>query len=63
MNVFQIQPLGFLFLGVCGVIMSLAVLWSEVTASTFLSAYAQLIAGLGESHQVFQRQKVEEGEE
>lgn len=48
-----LQPVGFLVLGTCGTLLSLAVIWSEVTFSTKLSIYAQLITQAGTNHQHF----------
>ncbi len=48
----QIERILLLFFGICGTLLSLAVLWSEVTFSTSLSIYAQIITSAGKSHQV-----------
>lgn len=48
-----IQPVGYLIIGSLGALLSLGVVWSEVTFSTKLSIYAQIVTSLGENHQHF----------
>lgn len=48
-----LQPIGYILLGTCGTLLSMAVIWSEVTFSTNFSIYAQLISQAGKNHQHF----------
>eukprot|EP00047_Mylnosiga_fluctuans_P013189 m.29964 g.29964 ORF g.29964 m.29964 type:complete len:735 (+) comp4725_c0_seq1:71-2275(+) len=48
-----IQPYMYLTLAMIGTLLSLAIVWSEVTFSTFLSVYAQIIVNAGKTQEHF----------